>query len=114
VNIQIRGRRTPDGYFEADLGGKRYGFALEYEHVRNPDAKIGRMIDYLDESFPNALRLVVSATPENAERMIGILRYKIPERERPRWFVSNFEKAVSLPFRKIWHQLNHPIVEQEA
>lgn len=109
INIQIKGRRTPDGYFEADLEGKRYGFALEFEHVQNPEGKISRMIDYLDESFPESLRLVVSANSKNAARMINILRSKINERKRPRWFVSDYEKAISLPFKKMWHQLNHPI-----
>ena len=108
TNTQIKGRRTPDGYFETDLDGKRYGFTLEYEHVQNPDAKIGRMIEYLNASFPNALRLVVSAKKENAVRMAGILRTKISERDWPRWFVSDYEKATSLPFKKIWHQLSNP------
>jgi hypothetical protein len=67
------------------------------------------MIDYLDESFPESLRLVVSANSKNAARMINILRSKINERKRPRWFVSDYEKAISLPFKKMWHQLNHPI-----
>ena len=109
VNTQITGRRTPDGYFETDLDGKRYGFTLEYEHVQNPDAKIGRMIEYLKDSFPKALRLVVSANKKNAVRMMGILRAKVNERDWPRWFVSDFEKAVALPFKKIWHQLDRPI-----
>jgi len=112
VNIQSKGRRTPDGYFEADLEGKRYGFALEFEHVQNPEGKIRRMIEYLDESFPDALRLVVSANPENAKRMINILRSRIDERKRSRWFVSDYEKAVSLPFKRIWHQLNHPLADE--
>lgn len=111
VNLLIKGRRTPDGYFEADLDGKRYGFTLEFEHVQNPEGKISRMIDYLDESFPDALRLVVSDNPKNAARMINILRSKINESRRPRWFVSDYEKAISLPFKKIWHQLNHPLEE---
>ena len=111
VNTQIRGRRTPDGYFETDLDGKRYGFTLEYEHVQNPEAKIGRMIDYLKDSFPNVLRLVVSADKKNATRMMNILRGKVRESEWDRWFVSYFERATTLPFKKIWHQLNQPIKE---
>ena len=100
------GRRTPDGYFETDLEGKRYGFTLEFEHVQNPEGKITRMLEYLAESFPTALRLIVSDTPQNAERMKGILRSKIPEREWPRWFVSDYEKAISMLFKKIWHRLD--------
>jgi hypothetical protein len=111
TNTQIKGRRTPDGYFETDLDGKRYGFTLEYEHVQNPDAKIGRMIEYLGDSFPTALRLVVSANKKNAARMKGILRSKINERDWPHWFVSDYEMAISLPFKKIWSQLNNQIDE---
>ncbi len=107
VNTQIKGRRTPDGYFETDLDRKRYGFILEYEHVQNPEGKIAKMIEYLNDSFPKALRLVVSANKENAARMAKILRYKINERDRPRWFVSDFDKALVLPFKKIWHQLSN-------
>ena len=114
LNTQIRGRRTPDGYFETDLDKKRYGFILEYEHVQNPDGKIGRMIEYLNESFPNVLRLVVSANSKNALRMMGILKTKLPEREWPRWFVSDYEKAVSLPFKKIWSQLNNSMGNQDS
>jgi len=79
---------------------------LEYEHVPNPDAKIGRMIEYLKDSFPNALRLVVSANKKNATRMMEILRSKISEHDWSQWFVSDFERAVSLPFKKIWNQLS--------
>ena len=106
VSVERNGRRTPDGYFETDLDGKRYGFTLEFEHVQNPEGKIARMLEYLNDSFPTALRLMVSATPENAARMKNILRSRIPEKEWPRWFVSDLEKAVSLPFKKIWHQLS--------
>ncbi len=67
------------------------------------------MIEYLKDSFPKALRLVVSANKKNAVRMMGILRAKVNERDWPRWFVSDFEKAVALPFKKIWHQLDRPI-----
>lgn len=111
VNIQIKGRRTPDGYFEADLEGKRYGFILEFENVPNPEGKISRMIEYLDESFPEALRLVVSADAKNAVRMINILRSKINDREKHRWYVGDLDKAVTLPFKRIWHQINHPVTE---
>ncbi len=107
TNLEANGRRTPDGYFETDLDGKRYGFTLEFEHVQNPEGKIGRMLEYLGESFPTALRLVVSATPENAARMTRILRSKISEKEWVRWFISDYEKAVSLPFKKIWLQLSN-------
>ena len=45
-----------------------------------------------------------------AVRMIGALRAKISENDRDRWFVSDFEKATTLPFEKIWHQVNYPVV----
>ena len=109
LNIHIKGRRTPDGYFEADLDGKRYGFALEFEHHPYSERMVNRMVGYLDESFPDAIRLVVSAETKNAIRMIKALRAKIRESDQYRWFVSGIEKATTLPFKKIWHQLDHPI-----
>jgi len=108
VNTEKNGRRTPDGYFETDLDGKRYGFTLEFEHVQSPEGKIARMLEYLTESFPTSLQLMISDTPENATRMKSILRSRISEKEWSRWFVSDYEKAISLPFKKIWHQLSNP------
>ncbi len=108
---QERSRRTPDGYFEADLDGKRYGFTFEFENVQNPEAKIEKMLGYLEESFPKALRLVVSENPKNAARMIRLLRARIGEQDRHRWFVSDYDKAVALSFKKMWHQITYPVGE---
>ncbi len=109
INIHFRGRRTPDGYFEADLDGQRFSFVLEFEHNPYSDKSFNRMIGYLDESYPEALRLVVSANSKNAVRMIKNLQSRIPEGTKKRWFVSDFEKATTRPFKSIWHQLDHPL-----
>lgn len=109
--IQAHGRRTPDGYFEADLEGQKLEFILEFENCPYNEKMMSRMIGYLDASFPEALRLVVSANRKNAVRMIRGLRAKIKEEDRPQWFVSDLERAITLPFKKIWHQLDEPVEE---
>jgi hypothetical protein len=110
-NIQFKGRRTPDGYFEVDLDGQRVEFILEFEHHPYNEKMMNRMIGYLGDSFPEALRLVVSANTKNAIRMIKGLRAKIREVERTQWFVSDFGRATTLSFKKIWHQLDEPVAE---
>jgi hypothetical protein len=72
---------------------------------------MNRMIGYLGDSFPDALRLVVSTTPKNAVRMIRGLRAKIREKEQHQWFVSDFQRATTLPFKQIWHQLDEAVEE---
>ncbi len=109
LNPNSTGRRTPDGYFEADLEGQREGFTLEFEHHPYDDRKFNRMAWYLKQYFPNATKLVVSASRENSIRMIKALQTKIKSGEQDKWFVTDFEKIKTLPFKKIWHQLNHPL-----
>jgi hypothetical protein len=110
-NPNSTGRRTPDGYFEADLEGQREGFTIEFENHPYNDQKLNRMTTYLKYYYPNATKLVVSASRENSVRMIKALQTKIKGEEQHQWFVSDFEKVKTLPFKKIWHQLNHPIKE---
>lgn len=109
AKIHFRGRRTPDGYFEADFDGERYAFVLEFEHNPYGGKAFNRMIGYLNESFPEALRLVVSANSKNAIRMIRNLQIRIPENDKKRWFVSDFEKATTRPFKSVWHQLDQSL-----
>ncbi len=104
-------RRTPDGYFEADLDGQRMAFAFEFENKPRSDQKIQDMVNYLNFSFPDTTKMVVSASEKNAIRMIKALQIKIKAPDQEKWFVSNFERATALPFKEIWHQLNHPIGE---
>jgi len=106
-----RNRRTPDGYFEADVDGQRVAFAFEFENKPRSDGKIQDMVNYLNFSFPEATRMVVSSTGKNAIRMIRALQIKVRATEQVKWFVSDFERATTMPFKKIWHQLNHPIGE---
>lgn len=113
LNPNSTGRRTPDGYFEADLDGQREGFTLEYEHHPYDDRKFNRMAWYLKQYFPNATKLVVSVNRENAVRMIKALQTKIKTGEQHLWFVSDLDKVKNLSFKKIWHQLNHPLGDNE-
>lgn len=109
LNPNPKGRRTPDGYFEADYEGQRMGFTLEYEHHPYSDRKMGDMVGYLKEEFPHAVKLVVSAIPQQATRMVKALKGKIRQEDREMWFVTDFESAMSKSFRGIWQQLNQPL-----
>jgi hypothetical protein len=106
-----KSRRTPDGYFEADVDGQRMAFAFEFENKPRSDGKIQDMVSYLNYSFPEATKMVVSAIEKNAIRMIRALQVKIKKSEQEKWFVSDFEKATTLPFKEIWYQLDHPLSE---
>lgn len=108
MNPNNTGRRTPDGYFEADLEGQREAFVLEFEHHPYDDFKFNRMIWNLKHHFPDATKLVVSADRKNALRMIKTLQTKVKNDEQNKWFVTDFEKIKTLSFSKIWHQLDHP------
>jgi hypothetical protein len=108
-NPNPMGRRTPDGYFEADLDGQRLGFVLEYENKRYSDRKITDMAGHLRDRFPYALKLIVCSTPRNAARMIRALKTKVKSDEQEKWLVSDFEKATTLDFKGIWHQLDQPL-----
>ncbi len=102
-------RRTPDGYFEADVDGQRMSFAFEFENKPRSDGKIQDMVSYLNYSFPETSKMIVSAIEKNAVRMIRALKIKIKKNEQQKWFVSDFEKATKLPFKEIWFQLDHPL-----
>jgi len=108
MNPNSTGRRTPDGYFEADLEGQREAFVLEFEHHPYDDYKFNRMAWNLKHHFPDVTKLVVSADRKNALRMIKTLQTKVKNDEQNKWFVTDFEKIKTLFFKKIWHQLDHP------
>lgn len=110
-NPNPKGRRTPDGYFEADLEGEREAFTLEFENQAYNDQKVNRMTGYLKDYYPNATKLVISATRKNAERMIRALQKKIKSGEQQQWFVSDLEKVTTLPFKRIWHRIDHVLDE---
>jgi hypothetical protein len=106
ANPNPKGRRTPDGYFEADVENRRIGFALEFENQHYSEEVIERMAWNLKGVFPNALKLIVSADPKGAVRMIRFLQEKIKSAEQHQWFVSDFDKVTSMSFRRCWHQLS--------
>ena len=108
-NPNPKGRRTPDGYFEADLDGQRMGFTIEYEHHPYGDKKISDMVDYLKDGYPFAYKLVVSADYQNALRMIRALKVKVKMEDQEKWFITDYEKASTQPFKGIWHQLNQQL-----
>jgi hypothetical protein len=108
-NPNPKGRRTPDGYFEADVEGQRLAFVLEFENHPYSDGMVARMAEYLSDEYPQAYRLVVSATYKNALRMIQALKSKVRSSEQPKWFVSDFQKATSKPFKEVWHQIDQPL-----
>ena len=111
ANPNPRGRRTPDGYFEADIEGRRVAFALELENHHYNDVILQRMTENLKGGFPRALKLIVSATHGNEVRMIRSLQTRIKPDEQPQWFVSDFERVTTKPFKKCWHQLNQPLAD---
>ena len=60
------------------------------------------MVNYLNYSFADTTKMVVSASEKNAIRMIRALQIKVRKSEQEKWFVSDFEKAVTLPFNEVW------------
>ena len=104
-------RRTPDGYFEADFQGERRAFVLEFERTAYNWNMVKRMVYNLDDAFPHAWRLVVSETYPHAWRMIRNLQAWVMERDRSKWFVSDFGRVTTRPFEKVWFQINHPLPE---
>jgi hypothetical protein len=101
--------RTPDGYFEATLEGKAYGFVLEYEHTSYNRDKMTAMVLNLDRDFPTAYRLVVSRDKAHAVRMLEGLEtfLKGDPRRRGLWGFSFFEKVTRIPFRQVpWVNLD--------
>lgn len=104
-----KSRRTPDGFFEADIDGQRYAFALELENTPRSERKIYEMVEYLNDSFTDVYKLVVSANDKNTVRMFEALRVIVRKNEQAKWFVSYFERATTQPFKKIFHQLNQPV-----
>lgn len=45
------------------------------------------------------------------EKLIRALQKKVKSGEQHQWFVSDYEKVTTLPFKKIWHKLDHPLDE---
>lgn len=109
ANPNPKGRRTPDGYFEADVENRRIGFAFEFENQHYNEAIIERMIGNLKDFFPVALKLIATTNPSSAIRMIRFLQAKIKVSEQHLWFISDFNKVTSMPFRRCWHQLDKPL-----
>ncbi len=104
-------RRTPDGYFEADLEGERTAFVLEFERTAYNQKMVENMVWYLSDSFPHALRLIVSETEKHAVRMVRNLQFRLKEDKRSQWYVSDFGRVTGQPFTKSWHRLSHPLKE---
>ena len=95
--------RTPDGYFEATVDGKVFGFALEYEHTAyNRDKMVGMVLN-LTRDFPRAFRLVVSRDKAHALRMLAGLEtfLKSDPRNKGLWGFSFYEKVTRLPFQRV-------------
>jgi hypothetical protein len=109
MNPNLKGRRTPDGYFEADVENRRIGFALEFENQHYNERIVDRVTGNLKDVFPNALKLIVAADGRGAVRMIKVLQNKIRNTEQHQWFVSDFNKVTTMSFRRCWHQLDHPL-----
>jgi len=101
VRLQKSLKRVPDGYFEATIKGKKRRFILEYEHSPYSNERITSMIQRVYGNFPDAIKLVVTATQE---RLYG-LKDKLSDRvtdpvERASWVFAPYEKVASLPFLK--------------
>ncbi len=109
ANTNPKGRRTPDGYFEADVENRRIGFALEFENKHYNERIIDRVTWNLRDIFSDALKLIVTSNSSGAVRMIRLLQEKINSGDQHQWFISDFNKVTSMPFRSCWHQLNHPL-----
>ena len=84
-------------------------FAFEFENKPRSDGKYQDMVNYLNYSFPEATKMVVSAIEKNAIRMIRALQIKVRKSEQGKWFVSDFGKATTLPFKEIWFRLDHSL-----
>jgi hypothetical protein len=110
-------RRTPDGYFEADLEGEREGYVLEFERSPYNQKMVQNMVWYLSDSFPYARRMIVSETEKHAVRMFRNLEFRVKEDKRPQWYISCFGKVTTMDFTKSWRRLSHPLgqpVESKA
>lgn len=108
-NPNPKGRRTPDGYFEAEYEAQRMCFILEYEHRPYSEKKISDMADYLKDGYPHAFKLVVSEDRKNADRMFRALKVKVKPEEQEKWFVTDFESVISKSFKGIWRQLDQTL-----
>ena len=82
---------------------------MEFENKPRSEGKIREMVDYLEDSYPEALKLVVSVSEKNTLRMARALQLKIRKDDQPKWYLSYHERVMSLPFRKVWHRLDMPI-----
>lgn len=100
-------RRCPDAYFEATVGADRLAFILEYVHKEYFGIRFDEVIVRLASEYPNARKMIVFRTEEAARRFIPVLQKKITKKEP--WYVGDYERAVKLPFTKIWHHLTEPI-----
>ncbi len=103
------GRRTPDGYFEADVENRRIGFVLEFENQHYNEQIMNRMTGNLKDRFPDALKLIVTVNANSAVRMIRVLQNKIKSAEQHQWFISDFDKVTTMSFRRCWHQLDRSL-----
>ncbi len=95
--------RTPDGYFEATIESKTYGFALEYEHTAYNREKMAAMVLNLTRDFPRAFRLIVSRDKDHAVRMLeGLGTFlKGDPRNKDLWGFSFFGKVSRIPFQRV-------------
>ena len=97
-----RSDRTPDAYFEADWNGDRMTFTLEFEHTPYSEKMFNRMVRNLEYSFPNAVRMIVSANEKNSVRMMRVLQAKLRESQLDYWMFSDMECVRTQIFKKLW------------
>lgn len=104
-----RTRRTPDAHFETEWNFDKTACVLEYEHTPYNEKMFNRMVNNLERSFPDAIRLIVSANEKNSLRMMKTLKNKVDQEDWGKWLFSDMYCVRNLIFKKIWSPLSSEV-----
>ena len=84
-------KSVPDGYFECRLKNKVWSFLLEYEHKAYSREKITTKFNSLYRGFPEAIKLVVAATPERTAFLKAAFgRFLSDPDDRAAWVFTDY------------------------
>ena len=93
------------------MDGQRMAFAFEFENKPRSDGEDPGHGERPERFLPGGHQDGGFGHREERHKDDPALQIKIKKNEQEKWFVSDFGKATTLPFKEIWFRLDHTLSE---